>query len=655
MQLRGQHSERFGLGATVTAVLADGTVLRRDMGSARGYLSGQAPELHFGLGQANAVKSLRVQWPSGHEQTFADVPAGQRHTITEPPEAPPAPPSAAAIDRREFGEAVAPRFRDAAAPPFAHAENAFDEYVAQPLLPAGVAKLGPGLALGDADGDGDEDLFVGGAHGQAGTLFLATPTGWQAQSGPWTQDAACDDLGCLWLDHDGDGDLDLFVASGGAEASAGDATLRDRLYRNDGQLVFVRDDRALPDVRESSGHACAADFDHDGDLDLFVAGRLVPGQYPDAPPSRLYRNDGGRFSDATAERAPALLQAGMVTSALFTDVDDDGFVDLLLAAHWQPIRLLRNDGGQRFVDATATAGLAAHTGWWNSLCAWDVDADGDLDYVAGNQGRNTKYKADALHPARLYFGDFDDDGRRDLIEAKYEGDNLLPVRGRSCSSQAMPFLQQKFPTYEQFAGSLLADIYTAPKLAQGGQLAATTLASMLLRNDGKGGFTLEELPRRAQIAPIFGMVAIGDLLVGAQNSFAPEPETGRHDGGSGLVLRATANGLVVVPPVEHGLVAFGDHKALVVRGLPDGTEVVFARNDGPLHAHRERTVLPQFAPPGPPGTRLVAEGADGTRRALEVQAGSGYLSQHPLLVPAGTTALRRRATDGSWHPVPRRP
>ncbi|MCU0867391.1 MAG: VCBS repeat-containing protein [Planctomycetes bacterium] len=644
VRLRGQASERFGIGARVAAKLADGKVLVRENWLSRGYLSGQAPELHFGLGAASAVAELHVQWPSGHEQRFQALAAGQRYTITEPPG--PAPQRARPAPPAGWTSPTTP-------PPFAHRENDFDEYASQPLLPAEVSRSGPGMALGDADGDGALDLFVGGASGQSGALLLAAGDGWRLQPGPWQQDAAGEDLGVLWLDHDGDGDLDLFVARGGAERPAGDPLLRPVCYRNDGKLAFARDDAVLPDLRTSSGQLVAADFDGDGDLDLLLAGRLVPGAYPEAPPSRLLRNDGGRFVDVTAELAPALLQAGMVTSALFTDVDADGFVDLLLAAHWQPVRLLRNERGQRFVDATTAAGLAAHTGWWNSLCAWDVDADGDLDYVAGNHGRNSKYKADAQHPAQLYFGDFDDNGTRDLIEAKYQGDQLLPVRGRSCSSQAMPFLVDKFPTYEKFANSLLQDIYTAPKLASCGQLQATTLASCLLRNDGKGQFTLEELPRAAQVAPIFGMVALGDLLVCAQNSFAPEPETGRADGGTGLVLRAASGELQVVPAIEHGLAEFGDHKALVARPTAAGVELLFARNDGPLHSHRwsvPGSPLQQLLPPPPPGTRVLVRHGDRTR-AVEVACGSGYLSQGPVLVPAGAT-VERRLPDGSTAPWP---
>lgn len=574
VRLRGRLSERFGVGARVTAALPDGRELVRELALARGYLSGQAPELHFGIG-ANASATLSVVWPSGHVSQDLEVAAGHVVVITEPGAPPPA---ADASSPR----ADAPLFVPAAAPLFRHRENEFDEYAAQPLLPAQVSRLGPALAAAPPY------VYVGGARQQAGQLFCRRNDGWTAISGPWSRPAAaaCEDVGACWLDFDGDGDLDLFVASGGAEVNAGDPTLRDRIYRNDGEDRFVAVDDVIPAALQSSGCARAADFDGDGDDDLFIAGLLVPGAYPDAPPSRLLRNDGGRFSDVTAALAPALQAAGMVTDARFADFDGDGRLDLLVAARWQPLRLLRNEG-DAFVDATATAGLADRSGWWRSLLVLDVDGDGDLDAVAGNQGWNTKYKASAAKPVRLFFGDFDEDGRRDLVEAKYEGDRLLPVRGRSCSSGAMPMLKAKFPTYQGFARSLLRDIYTQEKLDQCGELVATELASCLLRNDGAGRFGIEPLPRMAQIAPIHAMAQVGDLLVCAQNDHTPEPETGRHDGGAGLVLRIVRGQLLVLSPAEHGIAAPGDHRGLLWFQPPNpeaaAGQLLFARNNGPLH------------------------------------------------------------------------
>lgn len=576
VQLRGQQSERFGVGARVEAALPDGTSLVREVTLARGYLSGQAPEVHFGLGAARSV-ALTVRWPSGHRSQVGPLEPGQLVVVTEPGGAPPAASEPAASPS-------APIFERASAPPFLHRENDFDEYEAQPLLPAQVSRLGPTLAASGSL------VYAGGARGQAGRLFRLAGDKWRRLPGPWdaVADARCEDVGACWLDFDGDGRDDLFVTSGGAEVPAGDPSLEDRLYRGVGDDRFERVVGALPAVRESSGCARAADIDGDGDVDLFVAGRIVPGSYPDAPSSRLYRNDGGVFVDATSEVAPALASAGMVTDAQFADVDADGDLDLLLAARWQPVRVLVNEAG-RLTDRTAAAGLADHAGWWRSLCVVDVDRDGDLDVLAGNQGWNTKYKASASKPARLYYGDFDDDGRRDLVEAKYEGDRLLPVRGRSCSSGAMPALGERFPTYEGFAKSVLADIYTEDKLASCGELLATELASCLLRNRGDGSFEVVALPRRAQVAPIHAMLALKDLIVCAQNDFTPEPETGRHDGGTGLVLRWAAGGLEVVPPAEHGISEFGDHRGLVAVRDDADVRLVFGRNNDRLHAWRRRS------------------------------------------------------------------
>jgi hypothetical protein len=642
--LHGQASERHGLGARVTVRLDSGQELVRELTAARGYLSGQVCELHFGLGAALRGRELRVQWPSGHVQEFRDLAADQRYTVTEPP----GPGTKSRAPEVLDGPCTA-----TAAPPFHHREDDFDEYRDQPLLPAQVSRLGPGLALGDVDGDGRADLYIGGAAGQAGALFLATADGFVERPGPWQQDAASEDLGAVLFDADGDGDLDLFVASGGAQVPEGHPDLQNRLYRNDGKGQFVRDRDALPDQREASGHVAVFDADGDGRPDLVVAGRLVPGRFPDAPPTRLYGNAGGRFVDRTAELAPALLQAGMVTAVLPSDVDGDGQVDLLVAAHWQPLRFLRGEAG-RFVDRTEAVGLAADTGLWQSLCAFDVDQDGVLDYVAGNLGRNTKYKADAQHPYRLFYGDFDDNGTRDLVEAKYEGDRLLPVRGRSCSSQAMPFLRNKFPTYAQFASSVLSDIYTEPKLSQGGQLAVTTLDSVWLRRGADGRFVVQPLPRRAQLAPLFGMAACGDWLLAAENSFAPEPETGRHDGGTGLLLAANPQGPVVVPPLRHGFVDGLDGKALVLRGVGAGVEALVAHNDGPLRAFRIAGARPVALPPElaktPGPWRVRFHGERGERMAAEVAVGSGYLGTGSVLV-APTWATRAEVLVTGQPPV----
>ncbi|MGE3174999.1 MAG: FG-GAP-like repeat-containing protein [Planctomycetota bacterium] len=661
--LRGRGQNPYGIGARVELRTDDGLQVRENWLS-RGYMSGQEPRVCFGLGAAARARQVVVRWPSGSMQVFDDLEAGREYTVREP----------ATITGALLAAAPtpAPAFAalDAKGPQATHRETPFDDYEAQFLLPHKLSQLGPGIAFGDADGDGDDDLWVSGAAGQPGSLLRNDGGGaFAAAAGPWQQDAGCEDMGALWLDADGDGDLDLLVASGGVECGPGSELLRDRLYRNDGGLRFVRDADALPDLRDSSGPVCAADFDGDGDLDLFVGSRVLPGGFPESTSSRLLRNDGGRFVDVTAELAPALRTAGMVCGAVWLPIGDDPFPDLLLAAQWQPLRLLHNTDGRAFVDGTDAAGLGACNGLWNSLAALDADGDGDLDFVAGNLGRNTKYKANADHPLGLVFADFDDNGSRDLVETKYEGDNLLPVRGRSCSSQAMPFVAEKFPTYEQFASSLLKDIYPEDKLAKATKLEATCLESMLVRNRGDGTFALEPLPRRAQLAPLFGL-AVADFdgdgrqdVVAGTNFFSPEPETGHFDGGLGLFLRGEGDGLRPMSPARAGIVAFGDHKGTACADVDgDGwPDVVFANNDGPLQPFAARVpgrALPLRVvlqgPKGNPtgvGAIVEAERADGSIERRQVLAGSGYLSQDSAAVtfaraPSPVVTVRVRWPGG---------
>jgi hypothetical protein len=658
VELRGRGGNRFGIGCRLT--LEAGSLLQtRLLSPTRGYMSADEPVEHFGLGDSPRIDRLTVRWPSGAVQEFTELPADRRYTIHEP--AAPAPP-------RATETAPAALFAKGPAIPTRHLERDYDDYAVQPLLPHRLSRLGPGLACGDADGDGKDDLWVGGAAGQAGTLLLQRRDGsFEPRPGPWNGDAEAEDMGALFLDHDGDGDLDLYVVSGGVEATAPEL-LQDRLYRNDGNGTFVRAEAGvLPDLRRSGSCACAADFDRDGDVDLFVGSRVTPGRFPEAPASALLRNDGGRFVDVTEELAPALLTAGMVTSAVWTDRDGDGFVDLVVGSQWQPLRLLHNDGGAALRDVTAEAGLDADRGQWNGVAAADLDGDGDMDLVATNLGLNTKYKADGQKPQRLYAADFDGNAQFDVVEAKHAEGKLLPVRGLSCSSEAMPFLLQRFPTYDKFARATLNEIYGAPALQEAMTLSCDELRHVVFeQHDGR--FTARPLPRRAQIAPGHG-IGVADFdgdgrldLALAQNSFSPEPETGRADGGLGAVLRG-GPGLEfrTLPPLESGIAVRGDQKGLCVLDL-DGDaapDFVLATNDGPLHAFTSRRKGGELAvrlrgPAGNPtgiGARIELVGKDGSRQVRELAAGAGYLSQAaPCAFFAGVSpgaTLRVRWPDGT--------
>ena len=641
VELHSFSDNPFGLGARVEIVTKTGRQMR-ELWSSRGYLSGQEPRLHFGFAADDKeIERIDVHWPSGRTQTHLQQPLDVLLSITEDLSLP----IAAALAQK----AKAAQFQNMVdGPAFTHHEREFDDYLAQPLLPHKLSQLGPGVAFGDADGDDQDELFCGGAAGQAGALLHRTAHGWERVPGPWDEDLECEDMGVLWFDYDGDGDQDLFVTSGGVEAKAGDVLQRDRLYRNLGNLKFIRDEQALPDLRESGSCVCAADFDGDGDLDLFVGGRAIPLHFPDAPPSRLLRNDGGRFVDVTQAMAPLLLTAGMVTGAVFSTISGDVFPDLLITAQWQPVRYLKNDSGTGFQDATLDAGLNNLTGWFNSITALDANGDGLTDFLIGNQGRNTKYKATPDHPLGLVYGDLDGSGKRNLVETKYEGDRLLPVRGRSCSSQAMPILKMKFPTYEQFASSLVSEIYAGDKLAAAQQLSANTLDSLLLISDSDGHFTSKPLPWRAQIAPLFGL-AVADFdgdgkqaAVCGTNFFSAEPETGHFDGGLGLFLRGDGMGLTAIAPDASGIVAFGDQKGAAVSDLDgDGhLDFVIANNNGALQCYRNLATVEMLTVrlsgnkgnPTGVGSVIGVQRADGTTETRTIHAGDGYLSQSSAAV-----------------------
>ena len=379
----------------------------------------------------------------------------------------------------------------------------------------------------------------------------------------------------LFVDVDGDGDRDVYLVSGGVECEPAAAVLADRLYLNDGKGEFVKaPPSALPPTKDSGSVACAADFDRDGDIDIFVGGRVIPGRYPEVPTSHLLLNDGkGNFVEAASE---SLSRTGLVTSALWSDVDQDGWIDLLVTHEWGPVKVFQNQQG-KLVDTTNESGVGNLLGWWNSIAAGDVDADGDLDYAVGNVGLNSKYHASGGHPVLLYYGDMDGAGRPRIVEAEFEGETLYPVRGRSCSSNAMPGLKKKFPTFKDFAIAPLNDIYGQEKLKGSKKLSANTLESGILINVTKEGgaprFEFRELPRLAQISPIFGMAfthidgdAFPELYV-VQNFFGPQRETGRMNGGVSVLLKNINGSFEPVWPNRSHLLVAGDATALTVADL----------------------------------------------------------------------------------------
>lgn len=658
VRLQGTKSNRWGVGAKVTLESGQDQQVRY-LNSSQGFMSANELLLHFGLGNNDLVDKLTVRWPGGSVQQVAKLRSGHVYTITEPDQADepkPNPNPALAgepIFRRETG------FDQ-----IWHREQPFDDYQAQPLLPAKLSQLGPGIAVADVDADGRDDFYVGGAAGQPGKLVFHDTV----LSQPFLDDAECEDMGALFLDVDGDGDLDLYVVSGGIEAEAGSALLQDRLYLNHGPRRFEKSSRRLPELAESGGHVCAGDYDHDGDLDLFVGGRIIPGQYPLAPPSRILENRRGHFVDVTLKVAPEMIDDRMVTSAIWSDANDDGWIDLLVAQHWGPVEVFTNRQGH-FEKQTDLCGLSAYTGWWNGIAGGDVDADGDIDYVVTNQGLNTKYHADPEHPTRLYYGDFDGSGVRRLIEAKYENDVLFPIRGKSCSTAAMPSLQERFPTYRAFASAEFQHIYSPMSIDASISLSATTLESGVFVNDGKAHFSFRPLPRIAQVAPAHG-VALMDVdtdglldVVLAQNDFSPQRETGRMAGGVSILLRGDGSGsFLPVWPDESGISIAQDARSLAVIdtnadrqpdllfGVNNRAIVVLENQSSPGSADGRLSIrlAGKRGNPTGIGSQVTVAMEDGTKLVQEKYGGEGYLSQsdRPLSFAHGSS--RPQTVEVRW-------
>jgi enediyne biosynthesis protein E4 len=470
-----------------------------------------------------------------------------------------------------------------------------------------------------------------------------------------------EDQGALLIDIDNDADLDLFVVSGGVEATANDANLQDRLYLNEGRWRFKEATDLLPKEMDNGSALTAADFDRDGDVDLFIGGRSVPGAYPSAAASHLWINEKGRFTEAEEKLMPGRKDLGIVSSAVWSDANGDSWPDLLVTEEWGPVRLFLNQKGQ-LVEKMDT-GVRERHGWWNGLAKGDVDQDGDIDYVATNFGLNTKYHPTDENPALIYYGDLDGTGKKHIVEAEYEEKREVPIRGKSCSSAAMPFIKKKFDTYHSFALATVQEIYTPEKLKNVKRYHAGTLATALLRNDGQGGFTLETLPDLAQTAPAFGVVIEDvtgdthpDILI-AQNFYHPQIETGRMSGGVGVLLKNNGQGQFATVwsdlsgvdlPIDARSATLGDWDG-------DGRrEWLIAENNGPLYQQklREEKKWPTLRLKAPAsqlyGARVtVKQGEKSFSR--EITAGEGYLSQAiPTIMLSGYEALKETQIEVRW-------
>ena len=589
VRLEGPKDNPFGIGAKVL-IRHQGTLQLNYRTTSRGFQSGSTTDLHFGLGKTERIDSLEVLWPDGTTQLLTGVPANQPLALAHR-NAQSAP---SRLLPRAITQGTTTLFTDlteARPIPYQHRENQFDDFAQQPLLPHGISTQGPKLAVADVDGDGLDDFYAGGARGQAGQLFRQTPTG-QFESinqALFAADSVSEEVNARFFDANGDGKPDLLVVCGGNEFEGNFAPLLDRLYLNDGRGNFTKSS-SFPSLYGNTSVAVNADFDRDGDQDLFIGGRVVADRYGLAPSSYLLTNDGkGRFTQVTNQVAPGLQSVGMVTNAAWQDLDGDGWPELVVAGEWMPLRVFKNQKGQ-LSDHTQASGLGGTSGLWQSLHIADLDGDGDQDMLAGNWGDNTKLSADPERPLRLYLLDEAQDGDLKHILAINRAGQYLPFLGKEELEKKMPALiRKKYPDYKSFSAQTVDAIF-GKYLDTTPVLSATLLSSMAFLNDGNGVFSGRKLPAPAQWAPIMGFATVDvnqdgitDIL-SVGNFYNVLPYEGRYDAGAGTLLLGTGDGRwQYLPSPQSGWLASGECRGIESIALVNYPRAfLIPRNNAPV-------------------------------------------------------------------------
>ena len=547
---------------------------------ARGFQSSMYQPLHFGLGAATTADSVRVIWPDGKQQTIKQVKTNQKITL-EPTGAAKSGQPAARV-KTLLTALMADTL------PYEHQEDDYNDFKRQSLMPNMLSYQGPRLAQADVNRDGLTDIYAAGAKGQAGTLLMQQKNGsWKALNPPaFVTDFMFEDTGAVFFDADQDGDPDLYVVSGGFAYLEKDLLLQDRLYVNDGAGNFSRAHQNIP--YESSSDACVTplDIDKDGDLDLFVGGRVIPGKYPEPASSRILINDGkGQFTEGTPQLAPFLNKFGMVTDAVTVDVNKDTWPDLVIAGEWMSLTVLLNQQGILKKADKAVLGSST-TGWWNRLVLEDLDKDGDPDIVAGNFGQNTQLKPTEKEPVTLVYGDFDQNEAIDPFLCYYIQGKSYPLVSRDEALNQMIPLRKKFTSYKAYANASITDILNPEQLQQAKNLSVTTFNSIILENKGDGTFAVQELPAEAQLAPVYAIALVDvdhdglkDIILGGNQSHT-RLKIGKIDANYGVVLRNHGKlKFTYVPQWQSGLQVKGDVRDITVIKKNNSTLLLFGRNN----------------------------------------------------------------------------
>ncbi|AOW21529.1 FG-GAP-like repeat-containing protein [Urechidicola croceus] len=583
VKFEGGKGNKVGLGNRVYVKTGENNQLQ-ELTLTRGFQSSVAPELHFGLSNFDKIDELKVVWVDGKTQVLNNVSVNQTLVFKNED----------AIEITEQNKELKNIFDSSKSnlfPVHKHTENYNDDFEKQVLLPHKMSMFGPALAVGDLNGDGLDDYFVGGASNYSGEAFYQTETGFvKKEITALEEDAMSEDIGAIIFDADLDGDNDLYVVSGGYEFNVNSKRLQDRLYINTGQGEFVKaKEGVLPSITSSGSKVYNIDFDKDGKEDLLVLGRQVPGDYPKPTSSYILKNNSTKenvlFEDVTTSSIKEFENLGMATSAIITDFNKDDWQDIIIVGEWMPIRVFKNIK-TGFKEVTKEMGLNNDTtGWWWSIQEGDFDKDGDMDYIVGNNGLNYKYKASDEETFDIFINDFDRDNKDDIVLSYYNDGEQYPVRGRECSSQQIPAIKKKFENYESFSEATLVDVYTKNDLEKSIHYQVKSFASVYLENDN-GKFNIHKLPIEAQMSSI-NQILINDydndgnldaLLAG--NLYASEVETPRNDGSYGVYLKGSGNGTFVsIPSIESGFFTPGDVKDMATIKVKDDEYIISAKND----------------------------------------------------------------------------
>ncbi|MEO8416255.1 MAG: FG-GAP-like repeat-containing protein [Ginsengibacter sp.] len=618
----------------------------------RGYLSSMQINPHFGLGANDKIDSLIIKWPDGSKQLLKNVAPDQTLEINKKN----------ARDKYDWQQGVFAQntlfkeVTDALGIQYFHSQTQYNDFNIQKLLPHQFSEYGPSLAAGDVNGDGFDDIIVGGNSSFGADILLQQANGSFSQK-PLAEpkgmaDAQFQDMGITLFDADGDGDLDLYISRGGYESKPNTAAYQDLFFINDGKGNFTVDSLAFPSNFTSKSCVRAVDYDNDGDLDLFIAGRVEPWNYPKPVSSYIYRNDSKdghiKFTDVTSRVAKDLNNIGLVCDALFTDFDNDGWPDLVLAGEWMPVTFLKNDKGV-FKNITSTSGIGNQIGWWNSITAGDFDNDGDMDYVIGNVGENSFYQASPQYPVSVYAKDFDGDGTYDAFPSLFlpasQDDTIkkeFPAHNRDDIINQMIRLRPKFTNYKSYATATIDTLFTKEQLKDALIVKANTFTSCYCRNDGNGKFKLIPLPFTAQLSALNGMVADDfdgdgnlDVLMNT-NDFGTDVTAGRYDALNGLLLKGDGNGNFMPQSIiESGIYIPGDGKALVKLRNNNGKYLLAAaQNRGPLKVFElKKDVTNISLQPNEVSGEIFLK--NGKKRKEEFYHGSSFISQSARFLSIG--------------------